>query len=74
MLKPKMIETRITLERLAELTELEENDMKDTCQKFAKTMLYNFEFNYYSVYWQEENWLLALLANPEIEYVMKVTP
>lgn len=66
----KIIETRISQWRFASLTEDEEFEIKDTCKKFARDMNYNFEFEYYAVYFTEANWLLALLSNPELDRVL----
>ena len=67
-----MVETRISTYRFAEMDEDTEHDLKVVCKNFAKTMMFNFEFDYYAVYWTPENWLLAKLAMPEIDTLLKV--
>ena len=66
-----MVETRITVEKLAEMTEDCEHDFKVVCKNFANDMRFYFDVEYYSVYWTPENWLLAKLAMPNIEYYLK---
>ena len=66
-----IIETRISQYRFAEMDEDTESTLKQCCKNFARDMRYDMEFEYYSVYWEKENWLLAKLAMPEIEYYLK---
>lgn len=66
-----MVETRITVEKLAEMCEDTEHDFKVVCKNFANDMRFYFDVEYYSVYFTPENWLLAKLAMPNIEYYLK---
>jgi hypothetical protein len=65
------METRINNYKFAELSEEAENALKETCKKFAHDMRYDFQFEYYSVYFSEENWTLANLAMPEIDQILQ---
>jgi len=67
----KIIETRIADYAFAAMTEDEEHELKDVCKRFAKDMRYDFHFNYYSVYWEEANWLNANLAMPGIDRILQ---
>jgi len=49
------------------MTEDDESAMKNICKKFATEITYNREFEYYSVTFTEENWWLAVMADPNIE-------
>jgi hypothetical protein len=71
---PHLVETRISLHRWAMLSEEQEQEIKDISKKFAQYMNYEFEYEYYSVFFTKENWLLAKLANPNIEGHLHVTP
>lgn len=67
-----MIETRITVAKLAEMCEDTEHDFKVVCKNFATDMRFYFNVEYYSVYFTPENWLLAKLAMPSIEYYLEL--
>jgi len=69
-----MIETRIAVYRFQELDEDLHNDLQDLCKKYAKTLEFNRDFEYYAVYWLPENWLLANLCMPEIKYILRQVP
>jgi hypothetical protein len=69
-----VIETRIATYAFAGMTEDEESTLKEVCKRFAKDMRYDFEFSYYSVYWEEEAWLNANLALPGIDTILKRVP
>ena len=66
-----IIETRIADHAFAAMDEQQEGELKEVCKRFAKDMRYDFEFSYYSVYWEEEAWLNANLALPGIDSVLK---
>jgi hypothetical protein len=51
-----------------------ESELKDVCKRFARDMRFDFEYEYYSVYWTEENWVLANLAMPNIDVLLKKVP
>jgi hypothetical protein len=65
------METRINTYKFVELTEEAEQSLKEVCKRFASDMRYDFEYQYYSVYFSEENWTLANLAMPEIDQILQ---
>jgi len=67
-----MIETRMAQHTFAEMDEDTEQELKDICKRFASDMKFSFEWDYYSIYWEEENWTLANLAMPNIDILLKV--
>jgi hypothetical protein len=67
-----LVETRIAQYAFAGLDEDKEQELKDVSKRFARDMRFHFEWDYYSIYWTPENWLLAKLAMPEIESIVKV--
>jgi hypothetical protein len=66
-----IIETRIADYAFAAMDEEQEHELKEVCKRFAKDMRFDFQFSYYSVYWEEENWTLANLALPGIDNILK---
>ena len=66
-----MMETRISQYAFAGMDEDTEAQLKEVCKRFAKDMRFDFEFNYYSVYFEEENWLNANLALPGIDSILR---
>lgn len=69
----ELIELRTDLMRIANMTEDDEIRLKNCCKKFAKNIVYNMDFEYYSVFFTDENYLLAKLAEPEIDrYLQRV--
>ena len=69
-----IIETRIATYAFAAMDEDEESTLKEVCKRFAKDMRFDFEYEYYSIYWEEENWLNANLALPGIGSILKQVP
>lgn len=69
-----IIETRIADYAFAAMDEEEESALKEVCRRFAKDMRFDFQFSYYSIYWEEENWLNANLALPGIDSILKRVP
>jgi len=69
-----IIETRIADYAFAAMDEEEESELKEVCKRFAKDMRFDFQFNYYSVYWEEENWMNANLALPGIDTILRRVP
>lgn len=67
-----MIETRIPQYTFAAMGDDMEQELRNVCKKFAKTMRFDFEYEYYAIYWTEENWTLANLAMPNIDTLLKV--
>jgi len=66
-----MVERRTDLMRLANMTEDDEIALKNLCKKFATTITFNTDFEYYSVTFTEENWLLAVIEDCNIERYLK---
>jgi len=66
----KLVETRISQYRFAEMDEDTEHRLKDISKRFARDMRFDFNFEYYSIYWEEENWALANLAMPELNVLL----
>jgi len=69
-----IVETRIADYAFAAMDEQQESELKEVCKRFAKDMRFDFQFNYYSVYWEEANWLNANLALPGIDSILKRVP
>lgn len=69
-----IIETRIAQYAFAAMDEEQEQQLKDISKRFAKDMRYDFNFEYYSIYWTEENWLLAKLAMPDLDTILTRVP
>jgi hypothetical protein len=69
-----IIETRIPTYAFATLDELTEAELQDTCKRFAREMTFNIEYEYYSVYWHEHNWLLAKIYMPAIDNLLTRMP
>lgn len=70
-----MIETRITTLKFAEMSEETESLLKQTCKQYGDHMRFEFDFEYYSIYFEPENWLQANLAMPEIDRLLtRVVP
>ena len=65
------METRISQYAFAGMDEETESELKDVWKRFAKDMRLDFEQEYYSVYFEEENWALANLAMPNIDVLLK---
>ena len=66
-----MMETRISQYAFAGMDEDTEAQLKEVCKRFARDMRFDFEYEYYSVYWEEESWTLANLAMPSIDVFLK---
>ena len=65
------METRISQYAFAGMDEEPESELKDVCKRFARDMRFDFEYEYYSVYFDEEAWALANLAMPNIDMLLK---
>ena len=65
------METRISQYAFAGMDEETEAELKDVCKRFARDMRFDFEYEYYSVYFEEEAWTLANLAMPNIDVLLK---
>ena len=68
----ELLETRLTVDKLARMDEDLEYDFKLVCKNFATDMKFYFDVNYYSIYWTNHNWLLAKLAMPNIDNYLEV--
>jgi len=66
-----MMETRISQYAFAGMDEETETELKEVCKRFARDMRFDFEYEYYSVYFEEEAWTLANLAMPNIDIFLK---
>ena len=69
-----MIRAQIHIERLAELDELTECEMKTLTKKFANDLRYDFDFQTYTVYFDDENWVLANIAMPGFDTILRKIP
>jgi len=70
----KLVETRIAQYAFAAMDEEQEQQLKEISKRFAKDMRYDFNFEYYSIYWEYENWCLANLAMPELDTIVTRIP
>jgi len=59
------IERRIAQYRWDELNEDEQNQVKLFTREYAKGFGYDHEFEYYWMMFEQEQWLLANLTDPE---------
>ena len=69
-----IVETRIATYAFADMDDDTEAEFQATCKKFAREMTFNLEYEYYSVYWHEYNWLLAKMAMPKINTILTRMP
>jgi hypothetical protein len=69
-----IIETRIADYAFASMDEDTEAELKEVCKRFAREMRFSFDWHYYAVYWEEENWLNANLAMPNISTLLNRVP
>lgn len=69
-----MIKAQIHLEGLTALDELTECEVKALTKKFARDLRYDFDFQTYTVYFDDENWLLANLAMPGFDTILRRIP
>lgn len=69
-----MIAATIHIEGLAALDELTECEVKALTKKYANDLRYDFDFQTYTVYFEDNNWLLANLAMPGLDTILRTTP
>jgi hypothetical protein len=69
-----IIETRIPQYAFASMDEDTELRLKEVSKRFAHDMRFSFEWSYYAIYWEEQNWILAKLAMPEIDTLLTRIP
>lgn len=68
-----MIQANIHIESLAGLDELTESEVKALTKKYATDLRYDFDFLVYTVYFEDNNWLLANLAMPGLDQILRTT-
>lgn len=69
-----MIKAQIHLETLAALAEPTECQMKLMTKMFARDLRYDFDFQTYTVYFDDEGWLLANLTMPGLDTILRKVP
>jgi hypothetical protein len=69
-----IIETRIPTYAFADMDEEIDREFQDTCKRFARSMTYNMAFDYYSIYWEEQNWALANIVMPDLKSILTRMP
>lgn len=67
-----MVEGRTDLMRLANMTDDDNLRFQRCCNKFADQVTFYRELEYYSVTFTDEQWMLAILAEPDITRYLKV--
>jgi hypothetical protein len=72
--KKLIIETRIPTYAFAELDEEIDEELQTVCKRFAREMTYNMAFDYYSIYWEEQNWTLANIVMPDLKRLLTRMP
>jgi len=66
-----LIETRIN-EYMFSLLDEDVSDLaKETITRFATSKQYDMQFDYWRIYWDKEQWLLANIACPELQRILK---
>jgi len=66
-----MIETRINEYMFSLLDEDVSESAKTAIMRFCVKREYDIQFDYWRIYWDEENWLLANIVCPEIKSILK---
>jgi len=69
-----IIETRIPTYRFADLDDELDDELQTVCKRFAREMTYNIEYEYYSIYWDEYNWVLANMVMPDLKSILTRMP
>jgi len=69
-----IIETRIATYAFADLDEETDDELQTVCKRFARSMTFNMEFDYYSIYWEEQNWALANIVMPDLKSILTRMP
>ena len=69
-----MIKAQIHIEGLAQLDELVECEIKALTKKYANDLRYDFDFQTYTVYFDDENWVLANLSMPGFDTILRKIP
>ena len=66
-----MIEANIHIETMAQLPELVECEIKTITKMYATDLTYDFDFQVYTVTFEEEKWLLANIAMPGLDKILR---
>jgi len=66
-----LITATIHVESFAELDELTECEVKLMTKMFANDLRYDFDFQTYTVYFDDENWVLANLRMPGLDKILR---
>lgn len=66
-----MIETRINEYMFSLLDEDVSITAKETINRFCSRKEFDVNFDYWRIYWHQEQWLLANIACPELQTILK---
>jgi len=66
-----MFETRINEYMFSLLDEDVSEVARATITRFATSKQYDMQFDYWRIYWDKEQWLLANIACPELQQILK---
>lgn len=69
-----MIKAQIHIEGLAALNDLTETEVKLLTKMYANDLRYDFDFQTYTVYFDDENWVLANIAMPGFDQILRKIP
>ena len=67
-----MVIARTDLFRIANMDADQERRLHNCCNKFATKVTFHRELEYYEVEFTDENWVLAVMSEPEIDRFLKV--
>jgi len=66
-----LIKAQIHIESLAALNDLTECEVKTLTKKYANDLRYDFDFKTYTVYFEDDNWLMANIAMPGLDQILR---
>jgi hypothetical protein len=66
-----IFETRINEHMFSLLDEDVSNIARATITRFATVKEYDMQFDYWRIYWDEENWMQANIVCPELQSILK---
>ena len=69
-----IIETRIPTYALAALSQQDDQDLQAVSKRYARSMTFNMEYDYYSIYWHEYNWTMANIVMPDLKSILTRIP
>lgn len=69
-----MIKAQIHIEGLAKLNNQTETEVKTLTKKYANDLRYDFDFQTYTVYFEDDNWLMANIAMPGLDQILRQIP